>query len=83
MISDRYLLKLDLSGTFSFIKAQEVMTTVLVVVEEETPIALIARVLIQENISALPVINKKHELIGMISRTEILKAVDGHRLVAR
>lgn len=83
MISDRDLLKLDLSGVFSFLKAEEVMTTVLVVVEEETPIALIARVLVQENISALPVINKKHELTGMISRTDILKAVVGHRLVAR
>ena len=83
MISDRDLLKLDLSGSFSFLKAEEIMTTVLVVVEEETPIAQIARVLVQENISALPVVNKKHELTGMISRTDILKAVVGNRLVAR
>jgi CBS domain-containing protein len=83
MISDRDLLKLNLSGAFSFLKAEEIMTKVIVVVEEETPIAQIARVLVQENISALPVINKKHELTGMISRTDILKAVVGHRLVAR
>lgn len=83
MISDRDLLKLDLSGVFSFLKAEEVMTTVVVVVEEETSIAQIARVLVEENISALPVINKKHELTGMISRTDILKAVVGHRLVVR
>lgn len=83
MISDRDLLKLDLSGVFSFLKAEEVMTTVVIVVEEETPIAMIARVLVQENISALPVINKKHELTGIISRTDILKAVIGHRLVAK
>lgn len=83
MISDRDLLKLDLSGVFSFLKAEEVMSTVLIVVGEETSIAHIARVLVEENISALPVVNKKHELTGMISRTDILKAVVGHRLVAR
>ncbi len=83
MISDRDLLKLDLSGVFSFLKAEEVMSTVLIIVGEETPLAHIARVLVKENISALPVVNKKLELTGMISRTDILKAVVGHRLVAR
>lgn len=83
MISDRDLLKLDLSGVFSFLKAEEIMTKVIIVVEEDTPVALIARVLVQENISAIPVINKKHEITGIISRTDILKAVVGYRLVAR
>lgn len=83
MISDRDLLKLDLSAAFSFLKAEEIMTTVIIVTEEETPLSQIARVLVEENISALPVINKKHELVGIISRTDILKIVVGHRLVVR
>lgn len=83
MISDRDLLKVDLSGTFSFLKAEDIMTTVLVVAEEETPLAHIARVLMEEKISALPVIDKNHKLVGMISRTDILKAVVYNRLVLK
>lgn len=83
MISDRDLLKLKLSGAFTFLKAEEIMTTVIVVTEEETTIADIARVFVEEKISALPVIDKDHNLVGMISRTDILKAVVEHRLVVR
>ncbi|RPJ74435.1 MAG: CBS domain-containing protein [Alphaproteobacteria bacterium] len=83
MISDRDLLKLELAGTFSFLKAEDVMTTVLVVAEEETPLAHIARVLVEEKISALPIIDKSHKLVGMISRTDILKTVVFNRLVLK
>lgn len=83
MISDRDLLKVDLSGTFSFLKAEDIMTTILIVAEEDTPLAHVARVLMEEKISALPIINKSHELVGMISRTDILKAVVYNRLVLK
>lgn len=83
MISDRDLLKLELAGTFSFLKAEDVMTTVLVVAQEETPLAHIARVLVEEKISALPIIDKSHHLVGMISRTDILKTVVFNRLVLK
>lgn len=83
MISDRDLLKFETSGTFSFLKAEDVMTTVLFVAQEDTPLAHIARVLLEEKISALPIINKDHKLVGMISRTDILKAVVYNRLVLK
>ena len=83
MISDRDLLKVELAGTFLFLKAEDIMTTVLVVAEEETPLAHIARVLLEEKISALPIINKEHKLVGMISRTDILKAVVYNRLILK
>ncbi|MBP9680542.1 MAG: CBS domain-containing protein [Bacteriovorax sp.] len=83
MISDRDLLKVDLSGTFSFLKVEDIMTTVLIVAEEETPLAHIARVLMEEKISALPIIDKTHSLVGMISRTDILKAVVYNHLVLK
>ncbi|MDO9180930.1 MAG: CBS domain-containing protein [Bacteriovorax sp.] len=80
MISDRDLLKVEDSGTFIFLKAKNIMTTVVVLVEEETPVIHIARVLLEENLSALPVIDKSHKVVGMISRTDILKAVMNNRL---
>ncbi len=83
MISDRDLLKVDLSGTFLFLKATDVMTTLLIVADEETPLAHIARVLMEEKISALPIIDKAHKLTGMISRTDILRAVVYNKLVLK
>lgn len=83
MISDRDLLKVESAGTFLFLKAEDIMTTVLFVAEEETPLAHVARVLLEEKISALPIIDKAHKLVGMISRTDILKAVVYNRLVLK
>lgn len=83
MISDRDLLRVGASGTFPFLKARNIMSTVLVVALDETPLAHIARVLMEEKISCLPVINKDHHLVGMISRTDILRAVVYNRLVLK
>lgn len=83
IISDRDLLKVEVSGTFYFLKAADVMTTVLVVAHEETPLAHVARVLLEEKISALPIIDKQHHLVGMISRSDILRAVVYNRLILR
>ncbi|MBC7540358.1 MAG: CBS domain-containing protein [Bacteriovorax sp.] len=83
MISDRDLLRVESGGTFLYLKAEDIMTTILVVAEEETPLAHIARVLLEEKISALPIIDKSHKLVGMISRTDILKAVVYNRLVLK
>lgn len=83
MISDRDLLKVDASGTFPFLKAENIMSTVLIVAHEETPLAHIARVLMEEKISCLPVIDSAHDLVGMISRTDILRAVVYNRLVLK
>jgi CBS domain-containing protein len=83
IISDRDLLKLDMSGTFSFLKAQDVMNTVVIVADDETPLAHIARVLLEEKISAIPIINKKHALCGIISRSDILKVIVYNRLVLK
>lgn len=83
MVSDRDLLKVDMLGTFPFLKAEDIMTTVLIVALDETPLAHIARVLMEEKISCLPVIDKDHKLIGIISRTDILRAVVYNRLIIK
>ncbi len=83
MISDRDLLKVGMSGTFPFLKTGTIMSTILIVALDETPLAHIARVLMEEKISCLPVIDKDHFLVGMISRTDILRAVVYNRLVLK
>ena len=83
MISDRDLLKVDLSSSFAFLKAEDVMSTVLILAHEDTPLAHIARVLLEEKLSCLPVIDSAHKIVGMISRTDILRAVVYNRLVIK
>jgi CBS domain-containing protein len=83
MVSDRDLLKVDLSGTFFFLKASDVMTTLLIVANEETPLAHVARVLIEEKLSALPIVDKYNKLTGMISRTDILRTVIYNQLILK
>lgn len=83
IISDRDLLKMDLSGTFAFLKAEDIMNTVVVVAHEETPLAHIAKVMLEEKISAIPVVNESHQLTGMITRSDILEVVIYNRLVLK
>ncbi len=74
-ISDRDLLKAEGMSTFQFLKAKDIMNTIIVLVDEDTSIAHVAKVMVEEKISAMPVINKKHEMVGIITKTDILKAV--------
>ena len=83
MISDRDLLKLDMAGTFTFLKAEEVMNTLIVVATEETPLAHIARVLLEEKISAIPIVNDKFHLSGIVTISDILRTVIYNRLVLK
>ena len=81
MISDRDILKINNSGTFHFLKAKDIMTTIVLVCDEETPLIHFSKVLIEEKISCLPVIDKNHFLVGIISRTDILKVIIDDRIV--
>lgn len=81
LISDRDLLKIDQSSAFYFLKASDIMTTVLVVCDEDTPIEQLAKVLLVEKINCLPVIDKNHKLIGVITRSDILRVIVENRLV--
>jgi acetoin utilization protein AcuB len=81
LISDRDLLKIDQSSTFYFLKAFDIMTTVLVVCDEDTPIEHLAKVLLEEKISCLPVVDKNHKLTGLITRSDLLRVIIENRLV--
>ena len=82
IISDRDLLKVETMGTFQFLKAHEIMNTIIILVDEDTPVAHVAKVMIEEKISAMPVINLKHQMIGIITKTDILRGVFNFKLRA-
>lgn len=60
------------SGMLGFVLAQDIMTTPLTI-SMNTDIAEAARVMIRNRISGLPVINKKGYIVGIITKTDILK----------
>lgn len=83
IISDRDLLKVDMSGTFNFLKAKDVMSDVVVIADEETTVAHLAKVFLMEKISCMPIINQKHNLSGMVTRSDILSVIVNNQLILR
>lgn len=80
MISDRDLLKVENMSTFHFLKAQDIMKTILILVDEDTKAASVAKVMLEEKISAMPVINVNHQMTGIITKTDLLKGIFEYRL---
>ncbi len=56
------------------IKAEEVMTRDLIVIDENRSIKAAAKLMVRKNVSGLPVVSKNGELVGIITLTDITKA---------
>lgn len=63
------------SGLIGVVLAQDIMTSPVVMVKMSTDIAQAARIMIRNRISGLPVINKKGYLVGIITKTDMIKAI--------
>lgn len=70
MISDR-----ELIGETENKTCAEIMTQNVIVCEEHASINEIAITLLKERINALPILNHKHEMVGIITHSDILKFV--------
>lgn len=57
------------------LKVRDVMTSPVVAAAPETDIRRIATVMLNHDVDGVPIINANHELVGFISRTDILHAV--------
>jgi CBS-domain-containing membrane protein len=53
-------------------RAKDIMTRRVITVAPDTPIKEAAAVLIQNRISALPVVNDDHELVGIVSEADLM-----------
>jgi CBS domain-containing protein len=53
--------------------AEDIMTSPAVTVDEETSIMEIAHILTKKNINRVPVLNGKGQLVGIISRADIVR----------
>lgn len=70
MISDRELL-----GDVEKKSCAEIMIKKVIVSDEHTSINEIAIIFLNEKINALPILNRKHEVTGIITLTDILEYV--------
>lgn len=56
-------------------KVGDVMTAEIKTVKEETPISEAANIMIKYNINRVPVLNSKDELVGIVTRADIVGAM--------
>ena len=55
-------------------KAEDIMTSPAVTVEEDTPISEIAGIFTTKNINRVPIVDSKDKLIGIVSRADIVQS---------
>jgi CBS domain-containing protein len=56
-------------------KVSDVMTTDIKTVKEDTPVSDAANLMIRHNINRLPVLDNKGEMVGIITRADIVKSM--------
>lgn len=73
MISDRDMKDFAQSGAYHFLMAKDIMSNVVVAAHEDATISDLGQVMIKENISAFPIINSNLDLVGIVTKTNLLK----------
>ncbi|MER3457442.1 MAG: hypothetical protein C4309_01150, partial [Chloroflexota bacterium] len=53
-------------------KARDIMTTEVITVQPETPVNEVARLMIEHNISGLPVVDEEGSVIGVITELDLV-----------
>ncbi len=56
-------------------KVEDVMTTKVKAVKEDTPLNEIANLMIKYNVNRVPVLDEKDDLVGIITRADIVKTM--------
>lgn len=78
IISDRDLLPLIDDEKQQNEKVKQFMQTEVILCQRRSELKLMARIMLDENISSLPVINDKYELVGIVTKTNVLESVVRH-----
>jgi CBS domain-containing protein len=58
------------------LRARDVMQTSVATVQPETPLAQVARFFVEEGIHGAPVVDETDRLLGVVSVTDLIRAVD-------
>jgi CBS domain-containing protein len=75
IISERDILTAKAKQFSELTPLNDIMSNEVILVKENTDIRIVSKIMIEENISSLPVINDNDLLIGMITKTDLLKCI--------
>lgn len=78
IISDRDLLPLIHDEKKQQTNVSEFMQREVILCQKRSELKLMARIMLDENISSLPVINDMYELVGIVTKTNVLESVVRH-----
>lgn len=78
ILSDRDILGIDPWSMSSDILIKDRMVTNILTARPQTEIKEIAKVMIQHRIGCLPIVDDKAVLVGMLTRSDILRAIVNH-----
>ncbi len=56
-------------------KVEDVMTVKVRTVRENTPVSEVANIMIRNNVNRVPVMNRKGDLVGIITRADIVRSM--------
>ena len=61
-------------------KAKDIMTTNVITINQNAPIPLIAKILVENSISGAPVVDNENNIVGMVSEGDLLRKETSPRL---
>ena len=76
MITDKDLIRIDEN-----ILLKDRMQTEVIVCRENTQIQILAMIMLHEKIHSMPVISHDNNLIGIVTQSDILKAIMTNKLI--
>jgi len=56
-------------------KVEDVMTSKVKIVKEDTPVNVVANIMIRNNVNRVPVLDNDGDLVGIITRADIVKSM--------
>ena len=56
-------------------KVEDVMTSKVKIVKEDTPVNVVANIMIRDNVNRVPVLDNDSNLVGIITRADIVKSM--------
>jgi len=75
IISDRDILYSKAKQVSGSTTIREIMTNEVVLSTKEADIRIISKIMLEENFSCLPVINDHNNLVGIVTKTDLLKCI--------
>lgn len=75
IVSDRDLLRQGANIEASQTRIQNIMSNEVIMAKEDAEIKVLANIMLHENISAIPIIDDKNQLVGIVTQSDLLRCI--------